>query len=129
MSLEIAIQENTAAIRELIAALTATAKVPVPEPAPAAVEEEDPKPVDTPPVQEAETTAAVEEEAVAESLSDEPEITEAVIKKKLIELRDVKGKPVLAELFKRYGANSFPNLKPENYAAAYADACKMLEVE
>lgn len=128
MSLEIAIQENTAAIRELIAALTATAKVPVSEAAPAAAEEEEaPKPVDTPPVQEVETTA--EEEAVVESPSDEPEITEAIIKKKLIELRDTKGKPVLAELFNRYGATAFPNLKPENYAAAYADACKMLEAE
>lgn len=127
MSLEITIQENTAAIRELIAALTATVKVPVSEAAPAAVEEEAPKPVDTPPVQEVETTA--EEEAVVESPSDEPEITEAIIKKKLIELRDTKGKPVLAELFNRYGATAFPNLKPENYAAAYADACKMLEAE
>lgn len=130
MSLESAILENTATLRELIARLTNTAlaapvtaeDLPITkkkDPAKPASEDKanDPNPSAGEPVQGT-VTAAVDEEPA--SYED--------VKKLILELSKVKGSKVAVSVLGLSGATKGPELKPEKFAEFVANARKELGV-
>lgn len=132
MSLEIAIQENTKAIRELIAAIsngipTTAAQVAavVQE---AQVEEKPAKTEKKAKAEKAETpkaeTAATPEPKAdaAPAADDAPEVTYQDAAAAITQLSKVKGRDAAVALLKKFGASKLPEVKPEDFAAIVADA-------
>ena len=115
MSLEAAVQENTAALRELIAHLAAGG-APV---APKSVKK--PETVKTEPV--AAQAAAVESagQPVDVVVVEYDDVKDAIIK-----LSSKKGRDAAVAVLKQFSAAKVPDLKPEDYAAVHAAASKLL---
>lgn len=134
MSLEIAIQENTAAIRELIKAISNG--IPTTAQQVAAVVEEATEvkaeaPAKTEKKAKAEKTesAKVEQAAtpepkadVAPAADDAPEVTYQDAANAITALSKTKGRDAAVALLKKYGASKLPEVKPEDFAAIVADA-------
>lgn len=133
MSLEQAIQENTAVLRELIAVMKG-AQVAVPvvvEETAAAVEAkpakkgkpekaETPKPevVATPEPKEEVAPAADEDEDEDEG----PAATYQDAATAITQLSKVKGRDAAVALLKKFGASKLPEVKPEDFNAIVAEA-------
>lgn len=140
MSLEIALQENTAAIKELIAKLTAEGltqraavgtvmhqvaqeatskpeevKKEAPVKKPAAETASSPSGA-TPPSEEKKVDAPVLDFA---ALAEQPSYDQ--VKAKLLALSKEKGREPTVTLLSRFGATRGPDLKPEQYAKFIAD--------
>jgi hypothetical protein len=54
-------------------------------------------------------------------------VTESMLKEKLIEVRDNKGKQALGDLMKSYKVKHFSEIEEADFAAIYADAEKLLD--
>lgn len=136
MSLEIAIQENTAAIRDLIAAIsngipTTAAQVAavVQE---AQVEDKPAKAEKKAKAEKAETPkaepAATQEQKVDDARAAdeegpvEPEVTYQDAAAAITQLSKVKGRDAAIALLKKFGVNKLPELNAEYFAAVVADA-------
>ena len=75
-------------------------------------------PVDEP-IKPVLTTEQMEENVKNAPVHEEPpQPTEGEVRDALKKLRDRKGAAAVKELLKAYGANSVPELKPENYLGA-----------
>lgn len=134
MSLEIAIQENTVAIRELIAAISNG--IPTTAQQVAAVVEEANEvkaeaPAKTEKKAKAEKTEAVKQEPAATqeqkadaapAADDAPEVTYQDAAAAITQLSKVKGRDAAVALLKKFGASKLPEVKPEDFAAIVADA-------
>lgn len=132
MYLEQAIQENTAAIRDLIAAIrngipTSTEQVAVVVQE-AQVEEKPAKTEKKGKAEKAETPKdepAVTPEPKADAApaaDDVPEVTYQDAAAAITQLSKVKGRDAAVALLKKYGASKLPEVKPEDFAAIVADA-------
>lgn len=132
MSLEIALQENTATLKELISALQSMGKleiIPVTaskKPAPAKAE----APVDTPP---AATTAPTTKsqapavpETVAESLSEAAPLNYDKDVKPLILKLAGDNRQAVVEVLGRFGVTTAKDLLPEHYAQVIQDVKRVL---
>ena len=134
MSLEIAIQENTAALRDLIKAIsngiptTAQQVAAVVEEA-AEVKAEAPAKTEkkakaekakTPKVEQAATPEPKEEAAPA--ADDEPDATYQDAAAAITALSKTKGRDAAVALLKKFGASKLPEVKPEDFAAIVAEA-------
>lgn len=116
MSLEIAIQENTSALRELIAAISKG--IPTTSTQLAAVIAEAPVKVE-------ETGKAKEPEVTAASAPVTATIVDyEAVKKATLELSKAKGREATVAVLKRFGAEKAPDLKPEQYADYVAAAAE-----
>ena len=124
MSLEAVIQENTNALRDLIAQLQAgqppaaikVAEVAAPVPAPApAVKEEKPK---------AEAKAETKTEKADASTV---EVTIDAVKKATTDLAKAKGRDAAVEVLGQFDAKNANEVKPEAYADFIAAAAKAQE--
>lgn len=122
MSLEIALQENTNAIRELIAAIQAGAV-----PAAAAVEVTKPKTekkatkTDEPAAEVKPSEPVAETEDETPSKLTEPATYEAVADA-IKNVAKTKGRDVAVNLLKQFGVSKGPDLKVEQYAEVLAAA-------
>lgn len=126
MTLEAAIQANTAAVLELIAAINAqaaggaalktaaitnkTVKAPTASPAPA--------PAETTKEPAAPAPAAPNADGV-----DAEEVTYQDAAKAVTNLAKAMGRPAAEEVLKQFGASKLPDVKPEDFAAV-VQACK-----
>lgn len=126
MSLELAIQENTAAIRELIAALTVSSAAQVtllaeatapakPAPAKKAVKAE-PAPAPAPEIK------AEEPVAPAPAPAAEPAIPYSNVATAVTELAKTKGRQAAVDLLTSFGVAKATELKAEQYGAVIAAA-------
>lgn len=134
MSLEIAIQENTAAIRELIKAISngvpttaqqvaavvkeateVKAEAPAKTEKKAKAEKTESAKVDTAATQEPKADAAP-------AADDAPEVTYQDAANAITALSKTKGRDAAVALLKKYGASKLPEVKPEDFAAIVADA-------
>ncbi len=117
MSLEVAIQENTAAIRELLAVIARGVPTGVAAVASQAT-------VDTngasstqglrsPPPAEAAAPAAAKPTAAESATYDD-------VKKAILKLSSAKGRDQVVSVLGQFGAAKGPDLKPEQYAAFVA---------
>lgn len=132
MSLEAAILENTATLRELIERLTNTSLA-----APVHIEGKanvvvSPKAEDLPVTKKKDPAKPVTEEKAVEAkgtvtVEDEPATYEDV-KKLILELSKVKGSKVAVTVLGMSGASKGPELKPEKFAEFVANARKELGV-
>lgn len=123
MTLEAAIQENTAVLRELIAAINAQAaggaalktatitnktvegvKAPTASPAPS-------------PAETTKDPAAPAPAAPNADGADAEEVTYQDAAKAVTNLAKAKGRPAAEEVLKQFGANKLPDVKPEDFAA------------
>lgn len=129
MSLEQAIQENTAAINRLIAAITNG--IPTTAQQVAAVVEEakvEEKPAKKGKAEKAETpkqeVAATPEpkEEVAPVADDAPAVTYQDAAAAITALSKAKGRDAAVALLKKFGASKLPEVKEEDFAAIVADA-------
>lgn len=131
MSLEIAIQENTAAIRALIAAISngipttaqqvAAVVEEVKAEAPAKAEKKiKPEKAEAPKVEQAATPEPKEEAAPA--ADDAPEVTYQDAAAAITALSKTKGRDAAVALLKKFGASKLPEVKPEDFAAIVAEA-------
>lgn len=130
MSLEIALQENTAAIRELIAAIQSGAvpavatnvEAPAAKKSAAAVKEaassgqKNTKAADPAPTAE----EPAKSEAADTRATEQP--TYDQVAKAITTLAKAKGRDVAVGLLKRFGVAKGPDLMPEQYADALAAA-------
>jgi hypothetical protein len=118
MSLEIAIQENTAAIRELIAIMAGGKQVEVQvkeeKPVKAEVKKAAPAPKAEAPAPKAEEPKA---EAVKETAIPYTDVAAAVV-----ELAKVKGRDAAVKVLAEFGVSKATELKPEQYAEAIEKA-------
>lgn len=136
MSLEIALQENTAAIRELIAAISkgipTTAQQVAAVVQEAQVEDKPAKAEKKAKAEKAES-AKVEPAVTQEPKADaapaadeegpvEPEVTYQDAAAAITQLSKVKGRDAAVALLKKFGASKLPEVKPEDFAAIVADA-------
>ena len=117
MSLEAAIAENTAALREVVALITRLGAMPGPDVVTPAAVPANAKPAAKPP---APTPAAEAEIASA------PEATYDDVKRAIIEVSKAKGRDAAVALLAEFGATKAPDLKPEQYAALRARAAEVL---
>lgn len=133
MSLEATIQENTAALRELIALLAAGAAIDTakatkvmekPVTAVAEVQKEQAKAEEKKPaaIPAADETSAATAEAVVESPS---EVTYDDVKDAIKEMAK-KSREMAIGALKEFGAAKGPDLKAEQYAAFVAHAKKLM---
>ena len=128
MSLEAVIQENTTALRDLIAQLqagqapaaikvaaikVADVAAPVPAPAPAAKEDK--------PKAEAKETKTEKADAPA------AEVTIDAVKKATTDLAKAKGRDAAVEVLGQFGAKNANEVKPEAYADFITAAAKAQE--
>jgi hypothetical protein len=129
MSLEVAIQENTAAIRDLIAAMQGApvAAPVVTEPkaeAPAKTEKKaKAEKAETPKVEAAATPEPKEE--VAPAADEGPEAPAATYQdaaQAITALSKIKGRDAAVALLKKFGASKLPEVKPEDFDAIVAAA-------
>lgn len=129
MSLEQALIDNTAAIRELIAAISNG--VPTTAQQVAAVVEEakvEEKPVKKGKPEKAETpkqeVAATPEpkEEVAPAADDAPVVTYQDAAAAITALSKAKGRDAAVALLKKFGASKLPEVKEEDFAAIVANA-------
>lgn len=129
MSLEQAIQANTAALRDLIAAIAngipTTAQQVAAVVEEAKVEEKPakkgkPEKTETP-KQEVAATPEPKEEAVP-AADDAPEVTYQDAAAAITQLSKAKGRDAAVALLKKFGASKLPEVKPEDFAAIVADA-------
>jgi hypothetical protein len=131
MSLEIAIQENTAAIRELIAAISNGIPTTAQQVAAVVEEVKAEAPVKTekkakaekaeaPKVEQAATPEPKEEAAPA--ADDAPEVTYQDAAAAITALSKTKGRDAAVALLKKFGASKLPEVKPEDFAAIVAEA-------
>jgi len=141
MSLEIAIQENTAAIRELIAALAngtpvAQAEPSVTEAKAVKVKQEkaeakakpDPKPEVVAEVAEpAATPEQKDEPAAVEVTTADTTVTAADVTAAVISLGKAGKRPELIELLGKYRVNKGSELAADQLAPFHADATALLE--
>ncbi len=112
MSLEQSLNENTAALRELIALWKAGTV-----PAPAATPSDAPVKVVLPPAQAVATSSP----AAAAPAASEPakvEITYEVIKAKIVRLAAERGRGQSLAVLQRLGVTKGPDIKPEQYVKA-----------
>lgn len=129
MSLEQAIQANTAALRDLIAAIAngipTTAQQVAAVVEEAKVEEKPAKkgkPEKTEaPKQEVAATPEPKEEA-APVADDAPEATYQDAAAAITALSKAKGRDAAVALLKKFGASKLPEVKPEDFATIVADA-------
>lgn len=131
MTLEAAIQENTSAIRELIAAIskgvpTTTAQV-------AAVVAEAPKTdksakAVTEPEAPAkpETAAPATSQAASDSAPAASAPTYEEVKHAIVKLSGSKGRDAVVSLLSEFGAGKGPDLKPEQFADFIAKATQLV---
>ena len=113
MSLETAIAENTAAIRELIAKLSAGPAIPQAASSPA-----DTKVADAPKAEKA---------AKAPEAVEEKPISYDTVKQLITNLVAAKGKEIAVKTLASLGVSKGPELKPEQYKDAVAALTKALE--
>lgn len=139
MSLEATIQENTAAIRELIAKLTAGAAITtaqavqvIEKPVTAVAEvlkEEVKKPaaaeVSAAAVNDAAALTTQTEPGAADAGDKAPEVTYDQVKDCIKEMAK-KSRDMAVGALKEFGAAKGPDLKPEQFAAFVAHANKLL---
>ena len=123
MSLEAIIEANTAAVRDLIAAINAQAAGGATEsttaPAPSAKAE---KAVKAPaPKPEAPAPAPAEETHEAGDAAEEVTYQQAA--KAVTDLSKAKGRAAAEAVLKQFGASKLPEVKPEDFAAV-VKACK-----
>ena len=130
MSLEQAIQENTAVLRELIAVMKG-AQVAVPvvvAEETAAVEETKPakkgKPekAETPKQEPVATPEPKEEVAPAADEDEGPVATYQDAATAITQLSKVKGRDAAVALLKKFGASKLPEVKPEDFNAIVTEA-------
>lgn len=123
MSLEATIQENTAAIRELIAAIakglpvTGAQVAAVVAEAPAEVAKEKPPAPKT--EAKAETPAPAEEAPKLATYED--------VRKAINDLAKAKGRDAVVGVLGQFGAAKGPDVKPEQYAAFVVAAHEAIE--
>lgn len=121
MSLELALQENTAAIRELIAIVrTNTAMREEPIALQPLKGEEGPTPVVTETPAPAAEIPTAAHEAPAEEQENAPEtppVDYEAVKKATLELAKIKGREAAATVLGNFKVSKAPELKPEQYAA------------
>lgn len=141
MSLEAVIADNTSAIRELIAALTASAK-PAPVPAEVATEaataiQEAAKarptpaktkatPAPTPPTAAAPVDVAPEQKAASSEQAAAPTTYNDVVAA-VTKVAKAKGRDAAVAVFRDFGVANGKELKPEQYAAVVAACAKAAE--
>lgn len=116
MSLEVAIAENTAAIRDLIAALSKAPAIPAAEPkAEPAPKAEKPKPELQlePKVEEQKPEPKAEEPKAAAAAVDYADVQAAILT-----LNRARGRDVVLEVLGRFNATKGPELDPADYEAA-----------
>jgi hypothetical protein len=127
MSLENALQENTAAIRDLIAAMQGApvAAPVVAEPkaeAPAKTEKKaKAEKAETPKV-EAAATPEPKEEVAPVADEDAPDATYQDAAQAITALSKIKGRDAAVALLKKFGASKLPEVKPEDFNAIVAAA-------
>lgn len=126
MSLEAALQENTTAIRELIAALSAgavitKAKQAEPKKAPVAKAQPAPEPVTKEqPVSE---PVPVEQPVTEEPEQLELEVSYDDVSKAVVALHRAKGRQAAVEVLEKFGLPTAREAKPEQWAPII-EACK-----
>lgn len=131
MSLEQALIDNTAAIRELIAAISngipTTAQQVVAVVEEAKVEEKPakkgkPEKAETPKQEAAATPEPKEEVAPAADEDEGPVATYQDAATAITQLSKVKGRDAAVALLKKFGASKLPEVKPEDFNAIVAEA-------
>lgn len=130
MSLEQAITENTAALKQLISALSGLGKLDVVTVGDTTAKTATEKPATKPaaaakPAATTKPAAAVEEtkQAVAETAA--PEVTYDQLKVKVLELA-AKDRDQVMEVLSRFGVTTAKDLQPEQFADALADFERVL---
>ena len=137
MSLEIAIQENTAAIRELIAAISngipttaqqvaavvTEAKAEAKADKKAKAEKAEKTEAGTPKSDEA-PAATPEQKAEPAAADDEPVYSYQDAANAITALSKAKGRDAAVALLKAFSANNLKEVKPEDYAALIAKAAE-----
>lgn len=124
MSLEIALQQNTEALHQLIALLSnpsalKAASVPVvsePKKEKPATEKSEKKQVASAPAE----TAPVETATATESSGEKPAATYDDVKAAVIRLSEQRGRETVVGVLSRFGVKKAPDLLPEQYAEVLA---------
>lgn len=125
MSLELALQQNTDALHQLIALLSDPSALKAASAPVATTEQKKEKPAaeksekkqSAGDVQTAETTKAETTEA-AKSSDDKPQPTYDDVKAAVIKLSQAKGRDTVVDVLSRFGVTKAPDLKPDQYAGA-----------
>lgn len=135
MSLELAVTENTATLKQLISTLQGMGKLEIvtvgdtPKSAdPKAAAKPAAKPAATPKTVEEATTKQAEKTEESQPKAEEagaPEVTYDALKVKVLELAGQDRDKVL-EVLSRFGVTTAKDLKPEQYATALADFERVL---
>jgi len=141
MSLEIAIQENTAALRELIAAISkglpvaaSTVAEVAAKSAEVTAKTEKAAEVKKPAAQTASSQPGAQpqsegQKAAAQESPAAADVTYDDVKAAVIELSKEKGREMTVALLSRHGVAKAPDLQPEQYAAVVGDVKKVLAGE
>lgn len=117
MSLELAIQENTIALRALIAVMTSAPAAALNEAAPAQAAEPVNQTTNVEPI----TKNQVKKEAPADQGAEAP--TYQATADAVTKLARTKGREVTVDVLAQFGASKLPEVQPEQFAALIA-ACE-----
>lgn len=127
MSLEAAIQENTAALNNLIAALAAGAAISTAVATSTIAKSEPKTEAKKPDAQTASSALGAKQElaaqkgAVQETADKQPAVDYEQVKAAILRLSKEKGREPTVALLQRHGVTKGPDLKAEQYAQVVAD--------
>lgn len=138
MSLELAIQENTAAIHALIARLATGTVIPDDKPTAGGVNVSTAEPADFPNTcvqkEKTQTQKPETKKVNAQETGNKPEVGAASpgpvtydeVKKHILELSKAKGREIASDALSRFGVTKGPDLLPEQFADFVEHAKELL---